>query len=179
MKRRVHIQNRRPSDPASIFAVRLGEVIQDLRVSRGWTQEQFGARIGMDRSNLAHLERGIRNNLPAYHLLQIAKALDVPIDWIIRETNKPRAPGRLRSAKSYVSPDSGELSSAPSLATSVSGTPNDRAGELADVHATLAAIKADLETRLAQINHIEGKLAIASDPSEQQETNTIGGEIRE
>jgi transcriptional regulator with XRE-family HTH domain len=40
---------------------RFGARLRKLRVERGWTQEEFAERLGIDRSYIGQVERGTRN----------------------------------------------------------------------------------------------------------------------
>jgi len=39
----------------------LGERVRLLRLKHGWSQEEFGARCGLDRTYVSGVERGVRN----------------------------------------------------------------------------------------------------------------------
>ena len=39
----------------------LGLRVRELRLSHGWSQEELGARSGIDRTYVSGVERGIRN----------------------------------------------------------------------------------------------------------------------
>jgi transcriptional regulator with XRE-family HTH domain len=54
-----------------------GATVRRLRVAAGLTQEQLGARCGMDLSAVSRLERG-RRNPRLDTLVRIARALEVP-----------------------------------------------------------------------------------------------------
>ena len=40
---------------------KLGRRIRELRLSRGWSQEELGAQCGIDRTYVSGVERGVRN----------------------------------------------------------------------------------------------------------------------
>lgn len=39
----------------------LGQRVRDLRLQRGWSQEELGAQCGIDRTYVSGVERGVRN----------------------------------------------------------------------------------------------------------------------
>jgi transcriptional regulator with XRE-family HTH domain len=56
----------------------LGAHIRNLRLKKGWTQEDLAGEAQLDRSYVSGLEVGRRN--PTYlNLLRLAKALDTSI----------------------------------------------------------------------------------------------------
>lgn len=57
---------------------RIGLNIQNLRTSRGWTQEQLAHEAGIDRSYVSEIELG-RSSATAKKLEHIARALGVDI----------------------------------------------------------------------------------------------------
>jgi DNA-binding XRE family transcriptional regulator/methylmalonyl-CoA mutase cobalamin-binding subunit len=63
----------------------LGTRVQELRASRGWTQQQLAAEAGLDRTYISGLERG-KQNPTIGALLRLARALDVPLDRLVMET---------------------------------------------------------------------------------------------
>lgn len=55
-----------------------GARVRELRNGRGWSQEDFAHRAGLDRTYVSGIERGTRNpTLDVIH--RVAKALDVPV----------------------------------------------------------------------------------------------------
>lgn len=57
---------------------RFGKRVRDLRVQRGWTQEQLGEKAGKHWTYIGGIERGTRN--PTIEVVEaIAHALEVPI----------------------------------------------------------------------------------------------------
>ncbi len=55
-----------------------GGRVRELRKLRGWSQEDFAFRIGLDRSYLGGVERGERN-VSIENIARIAATLDVEI----------------------------------------------------------------------------------------------------
>lgn len=58
--------------------IKLGRQIRELRSAKGFSQENFAAEVGLDRTYMGGVERGERN-LSAINLMRIAKALDVEV----------------------------------------------------------------------------------------------------
>ena len=58
--------------------VKLGQQIRNLRKLKGFSQEDFAAEVGLDRSYMGGVERGERN-VAALNLIKIAKTLDVDV----------------------------------------------------------------------------------------------------
>lgn len=56
----------------------LGVRIRALRTERGWSQEGFADRCGLDRTYIGGIERGERN-LAVLNLLRIARTLGVDV----------------------------------------------------------------------------------------------------
>ncbi len=54
-----------------------GNRVRQLRKNRGWSQEEFAHRVGLDRSYMGGVERGERN-VSLENICLIATALDVP-----------------------------------------------------------------------------------------------------
>ena len=60
----------------------LGERIQALRDFRGWAQEDFAFRSGLDRADLADVERGVGN--PTLRTLEaMARCLGVTVSELL------------------------------------------------------------------------------------------------
>ena len=58
--------------------IKLGNKIQALRKSKGFSQEGFAIEVGLDRSYMGGVERGERN-VATLNLIKIAKALKVEV----------------------------------------------------------------------------------------------------
>lgn len=56
----------------------LGEKVRDLRVKKGWSQEELGARAGLHRTYIGSIERSERN-VSLINIQRIARALEVPV----------------------------------------------------------------------------------------------------
>ena len=65
-----------------IFLRKLGERIAKLREARGLNQSQLAIECDKDRQSINRLEKG-NVNPSAYYLLQISKALDVPLNDLL------------------------------------------------------------------------------------------------
>jgi len=64
--------------------VALGKQLRKLRQGTGLSQEKFAARVGLDRTYYAGIERGERNP-SVKQLVKIAYALGVPIAALFAE----------------------------------------------------------------------------------------------
>jgi len=58
--------------------IKIGQKIRQLRLERGFSQEDFAAEVSIDRSYMGGIERGERN-VAALNLIRIAKALGVEV----------------------------------------------------------------------------------------------------
>jgi transcriptional regulator with XRE-family HTH domain len=58
--------------------IKLGEQIRNLRKNKGFSQEEFADKVGLDRSYMGGIERGERN-IATINLIRIAKALGVEV----------------------------------------------------------------------------------------------------
>ncbi len=58
--------------------IKIGQRIRELRKDRGFSQEEFAAEVGLDRTYMGGIERGERN-IAAINLIRIAKALKVEV----------------------------------------------------------------------------------------------------
>lgn len=43
------------------ICISLGARVRSLRLARGWSQEELGARSNLDRTYISGIERGVRN----------------------------------------------------------------------------------------------------------------------
>lgn len=58
--------------------VKLGQRIRALRKAKGFSQEEFAAEVGLDRTYMGGIERGERN-IATLNLIRIAKTLKVEV----------------------------------------------------------------------------------------------------
>lgn len=58
--------------------IKLGNKIRELRMEKGFSQENFAFEVGLDRTYMGGIERGERN-IAALNLIRIAKALRVEV----------------------------------------------------------------------------------------------------
>lgn len=63
----------------------LGNRIRELRKAQGFSQENFAAEVGLDRTYMGSVERGERN-IAALNLIRIAKCLQVEVGELFPET---------------------------------------------------------------------------------------------
>ncbi|AEP12517.1 helix-turn-helix domain-containing protein [Chloracidobacterium thermophilum] len=63
--------------------VRFGARVRELRLSKGYSQESFAAKCGLDRTYIGGIERGERN-LALRNIENIAKALDISLSELMR-----------------------------------------------------------------------------------------------
>ena len=65
--------------------------IKDLRNSRGLTQEEFAAKLGITRSVITNLEYGKLQNpekkMPLFRL--ISETFNIPLEWILADDPGP------------------------------------------------------------------------------------------
>lgn len=57
----------------------LGQRVRELRLLRGWSQEELGAQCGIDRTYVSGVERGVRNPTVTV-LAAIAAGLKISIE---------------------------------------------------------------------------------------------------
>jgi transcriptional regulator with XRE-family HTH domain len=73
--------------PEKNLAYWFGVVIRDMRVERGYSQEEFAYRAGIHRTYMTHVERGTKN--PTLGVVaKIAHALDVELSAIWLEVER-------------------------------------------------------------------------------------------
>ncbi len=58
--------------------ISFGLQVRHIRGSRGWSQEELAARVGLDRTYIGGVERGERNP-GLINIVRIARALNVPV----------------------------------------------------------------------------------------------------
>ncbi len=65
--------------------IKLGNKIRELRLAKEFSQEDFAAEVGLDRTYMGGIERGERN-ISAINLIRIAKALKVEVGELFPPT---------------------------------------------------------------------------------------------
>lgn len=65
----------------------LGRRIRELRVQRGWSQEEFADVCGVHRTYIGHLERG-EKNVSFSSLARVAGALSIPISELFTDLER-------------------------------------------------------------------------------------------
>ena len=73
--------------PQESLAFWFGQVVRDLRVERGFSQEEFAYRAGIHRTYMTHVERGTKNPTIAV-VAKIARALEVELSTIWFEVER-------------------------------------------------------------------------------------------
>jgi len=74
----------------------VGARIRSLRKSKRWTQEDLGARSGLDFTTIGAAERG-QTSLSLKSLARVAGALEVDLGWLVRQDETQT--GRSESAE--------------------------------------------------------------------------------
>ncbi|MEU8704223.1 helix-turn-helix transcriptional regulator [Streptomyces sp. NPDC048565] len=69
---------------------RLGVQIRERRMRQNFTQEELAERAGVSRDTVQRIERAA-NNPRLTDLLQIARALEVPLAELVRDRTEPPA----------------------------------------------------------------------------------------
>ena len=62
----------------------LGEVIRELRLQRGWSQEELARRAKVSTSYIGHLERGARKGASWAVIVKLARAFGIPEEEFFR-----------------------------------------------------------------------------------------------
>lgn len=63
--------------------IKFGNRVREERLSRGLTQEALAERAGLHRTYVGMIERG-EKNITLQNIERIAKALDIPIDKLMK-----------------------------------------------------------------------------------------------
>jgi transcriptional regulator with XRE-family HTH domain/Zn-dependent peptidase ImmA (M78 family) len=89
----------------------VGERMRVARLAAGLTQEELGARAGLDRTMIVKIESGSRR-IDAMELIRLSSALGVPVDFLLRSTSlvlSHRASVMVEEADTEVARESGRL----------------------------------------------------------------------
>lgn len=69
------------------ICISLGARVRALRLERGWSQEELGARSNLDRTYVSGIERGVRN--PTVTVLQaLSEGLEIGIKDLFIDANE-------------------------------------------------------------------------------------------
>ena len=68
----------------AILRETIGARIRALRNNKRWTQEELGARAGLDFTTIGGAERG-EKSLSLKSLSRVAQALGVELSWLVRQ----------------------------------------------------------------------------------------------
>src|SRR3984885_15748668 len=63
----------------------VGERMREGRLAAGLTQEELGAKAGLDRTMIVKIESGSRR-IDAMELIRLSSALQVPVDFLLRSS---------------------------------------------------------------------------------------------
>jgi len=74
------------TDIDNVILKKFGLTVKRHRKQRGISQEQLAHLSGLDRSYVGGVERGERN-ISLLNILKISKALEVPLDYLFKDTN--------------------------------------------------------------------------------------------
>lgn len=69
------------------ICISLGTRVRALRLARGWSQEELGARSNLDRTYVSGIERGVRN--PTVTVLHaLSEGLGIGISDLFADANE-------------------------------------------------------------------------------------------
>jgi transcriptional regulator with XRE-family HTH domain len=68
----------------------IGEVIQQLRLQSGLTQEELAVKSGVSYTSLVKIERGQVENPTIKTIQKLASALEVGVDELLRKINEEK-----------------------------------------------------------------------------------------
>jgi transcriptional regulator with XRE-family HTH domain len=91
------------SDTSSALDTTIGTAIRDARFSRGLTQDDLAARLGVTRATIASYETG-RRKIPAGKLIQIAHLCGKPLTFFDAPQQPDSAPSLAPSPSSQSDP---------------------------------------------------------------------------
>lgn len=66
---------------------RLGRRVRDLRVAKGWSQEEFAHLGGLHRTYIGQIERG-EKNLSLANLTKLSSVLDITVSDLLSELDQ-------------------------------------------------------------------------------------------
>lgn len=63
---------------------RVGARIRNLRIKKGWSQEELAARCGLHRSHMGEIERG-QSNMTMSTLIAVVQTLEVSASTLFKD----------------------------------------------------------------------------------------------
>lgn len=75
-----------------------GQRLKELRIKRGFTQEDLEAKLGVQRNNFSHYERGT-SNPPLDVLVKIADLFHVSTDYLLGREKECINPNQMDDVK--------------------------------------------------------------------------------
>ncbi|MED5052659.1 helix-turn-helix transcriptional regulator [Anoxybacillus rupiensis] len=63
--------------------------IKELRVKQGLSQENLAEKLGMNRVNISHYERGVITKIPSDVLVKLADILQTNTDYLLGVSDNP------------------------------------------------------------------------------------------
>ncbi|WP_420768719.1 helix-turn-helix domain-containing protein [Parageobacillus thermoglucosidasius] len=66
-----------------------GMRIKELRIKQGLSQENLAKKLGMNRVNISHYERGVITKIPSDVLAKLADIFGVSTDYLLGKTDDP------------------------------------------------------------------------------------------
>jgi transcriptional regulator with XRE-family HTH domain len=63
--------------------------IKELRIKRGLSQESLAEKLGMNRVNISHYERGVITKIPSDVLVKLADILQTNTDYLLGISDNP------------------------------------------------------------------------------------------
>lgn len=67
-------------------------IIKELRVKRGWSQDDLAERMGMNRVNISNYENGKIKSVPSETLKKFADVFGVSTDYLLGKTENSDKP---------------------------------------------------------------------------------------
>lgn len=66
--------------------IKTGKLVKEARLRKGFTQEEFGKKLNLSHSFIAHIEQGVY--FPFKHIEKLNSILDITLDYIYFKCNK-------------------------------------------------------------------------------------------
>lgn len=70
----------------------LGARLKELRLKRGWSQDELAERMGMNRANISNYERGKNKDIPSDTLKKFADIFGVSSDYLLGKSKNSESP---------------------------------------------------------------------------------------